>query len=57
MSLPINIQNLFKEVWEKDQDTPGEDITPTDFGHPDLEWEYQSGHNWATIDDVPVFFD
>lgn len=57
MSLPFDVQELFKEIWEADQQNDIQNITTTDFGRPDLEFEYQSGKNWATIDDEPVFFE
>lgn len=55
--LPEEIQQLFITVWEFDQASKDEDLTPGDFGRPDLDFEYLSGRNWATIDDIPVFFD
>ena len=57
MALPEETQQIFITVWELDQREPNEDLYPCDFGRPDLDEEYLSGHNWATINDIPVFFD
>lgn len=57
MSLPTEMQDVFQEAWEKDQADPETDILPGDLGFPDWDYEYLSGHNWATIDGVPVFFE
>lgn len=57
MSLPTKVQELFIEVWEQDQADESRDILPGDLGHPDWDYAYLNGHDWATIDGVPVFFE
>lgn len=57
MPIPTDIQEVFIETWEKDQADPNNDILPSDLGHPDWDFAYLDGHDWAIMDGKYLFFD
>lgn len=44
------MKSIFVICWQAD-------ILPSDMGRPLYDYAYLSGHDWATIDGEPVFFD